>query len=140
MSLKLSNHEIELGCVKVYVSIALLDKPLRVDTLPSINDSYAVVGLPSLEHAEPCKLALSYLYALEERVIGSRVKKTPILILMNLLGVKQVRDVVERVGEARAVVALGLDPGVSSVLIEVLKTVGYSVLSSESSSFTKTVC
>jgi len=70
-----------------------------------------VAGLPEGAHIDACTAAVAYLHALEARARGSRVKSLPLLFLMELLGYRQVRDVVEAVNTAplSLIVVVGLD-------------------------------
>lgn len=51
------------------------------------------------EWADPCSIVLSLLYAMEDRHMGSKVRKDGILIAMNLLGLSQIKDVLETLRE-----------------------------------------
>ncbi|MEM4678515.1 MAG: hypothetical protein QXP76_04750, partial [Acidilobaceae archaeon] len=124
MSANISNYRVVLGWLEVYISIAFLNNSIPANFLPPSIDDVVVVGLPLLELASPCKLAISYVYALEDKELGSKVKKTPILVLMNLLGVSQIKDVVNRIEEVSVVATVGLSPEASRILIETLQTLG----------------
>ncbi len=68
-----------------------------------------VAGVPGPEPPSPCTVAVALVHALEARARGSRVRSLPLLFLMELLGVPQVRDAVERVAEARYLVVASLE-------------------------------
>lgn len=51
--------------------------------------------LPVPDDVDPCSVILSYMYASEDRYLGSRVRKDSILISMNLLGLPQIKDAIE---------------------------------------------
>ncbi len=84
-----------------------------------------MIGLPG-ESYDPCSLSLAYLYTLEEAQMESRVRNRAILFLMNLMGLKQVRDVVEKVEEARAIALIGLGD-LTGKLEDVVKTFNIEV-------------
>jgi len=72
-----------------------------------------VAGVPEGASIDACTVAVAYLHALEARARGSRVRSLPLLFLMELLGYRQVRDVVEAVNNSPLglIVVVGLDGG-----------------------------
>ncbi|MCE4628219.1 MAG: hypothetical protein F7C34_03615 [Desulfurococcales archaeon] len=69
-----------------------------------------VAGLPSRYEGlvSMCTAATAYLYTSEDVVSGSRVRNIGLLYLMNLLGKKQLRDVVEELDSIGLVLVVGL--------------------------------
>jgi len=77
-----------------------------------VDCGYTIVaGLPKDVYVDPCMAGVAYMHSLEAYARGSRVRSLPLLFLMELLGYRQVRDVVEAVsGEhVGTVVIVGLD-------------------------------
>lgn len=63
---------------------------------PECLDNTVIAALPG-EPMSMCEAAVGLLHALDSKYRGSRVRSTPILFIMEVLGYRQVRDVVERV-------------------------------------------
>jgi hypothetical protein len=70
-----------------------------------------VVGLPERFYTRLslCALKAAFLYTAEDLVIGTRIRNKAILFLMNLLGLRQARDVVEAVDTVFFVVVIAFD-------------------------------
>ncbi|MCE4625302.1 MAG: hypothetical protein F7C35_05505 [Desulfurococcales archaeon] len=84
--------------------------------IPPRGRDVIVAGLPRRlgEAVSQCTIQAAYTYVAEDLAGGrSRVKNRDILFLMNLLGVKQVRDVVEKIDSVELVVIVG--PGARRV-------------------------
>lgn len=118
-------YKVNVGWVIVEVAIANLDHPVDAGLIAELSKDYEeiLVGLPE-GSVSPCSLALAYLYTLEDLRSGSRVKSKAILFLMNLLGLKQVRDVVETVRECRVIAVVGEEGAPARVLEDVLTRMG----------------
>ncbi len=106
---------LEGSILDIPVLLVKLGRPLDAEYLvrscmPNLK-GVIVAGLPtSLEGARKrCALQTAYLYFVEDRMQGSRVRNDNILFLMNLLGYKQTRDVVEHVRDVDVVAILGVD-------------------------------
>ena len=78
--------------------------------IPPRGRGVIVAGLPRRlrESVSHCTIQAAYTYVAED-LVGrrSRVKNSDILFLMNLLGVKQVRDVVEKIDSVEIVIIAG---------------------------------
>jgi hypothetical protein len=72
-----------------------------------------VVGVPGRFQARLtlCTVEAAYIYTAEDITSGSRIKNRAILYLMNLLGLKQARDVVEAVDTVDYIIIIGTEPG-----------------------------
>lgn len=124
-------YEADIGWTNIELAVAKLDRVEKANLIAELAKQYEdiVVGLPS-DSVNPCSLALAYLYTLEDLKFGSRVRNKAILFLMNLLGLNQVKDVVESVSECRAVAVIGLPNGARATLFNILTRMGitgYSV-------------
>jgi len=115
-------YRINTGWVTLEVALASLPNPIDAGVIAEISKKLggSVIGLP-WDNVSPCSLALAYLYTLEDIELGSRVKSKPILLLMNLLGLSQVRDVVETVRECKAIAAVGNMGEAQVAVVEALR-------------------
>lgn len=89
-----------------------------------------VAGLPYryAKAISRCTAATAYLYTSEDIVGGSRVRNTGLLYLMNLLGKKQLRDVVDELDSIGLILVVGPGAGeVATVLGERCGAAGLSV-------------
>ncbi|MCX8195469.1 MAG: hypothetical protein N3F67_00055 [Acidilobaceae archaeon] len=120
---------IEAGGGRLEVLRVMFDEPLRARPLRSPNESVLMAGLP--RSVSPCAAALAYLYVLEDLQMGARVKNRSILFVMNLLGLKQIKDVIESVAEFRSIVVVGPERGVSSSLAEISAELGMELALSQ---------
>ncbi len=78
-----------------------------------------IVGLP--EHPpSPCTTAVTLIHSIESRSRGSRVRKLPIIFLMEYYGVKQVRDVVYRIRKVESVIIASFEKKCLQVAAEIL--------------------
>lgn len=83
--------------------------PESVARVSGLIGESVILCLP-VEELDPCALAQSLLYSEEDSIVYGRVRKRPISVLMNLLGLRQVREVVEAVRECRYIASVG-EPG-----------------------------
>ncbi|MCE4620564.1 MAG: hypothetical protein F7C33_06025 [Desulfurococcales archaeon] len=77
----------------------LLPEKCREDTV--------IVALPG-DPPNPCTIAIVLLHSLEAKARGTRIRKLPVLFLMELLGLRQARDVAKKIREARFIVVASL--------------------------------
>ncbi|MEN2999272.1 MAG: hypothetical protein ABDH61_01670 [Acidilobaceae archaeon] len=120
---------LDLGTRRLEVIRLLLERPLPARPLRSSKELVLVAGLP-LE-VDPCSAALAYLYVAEDVLMGTRVRNRSLLFAMNVLGLKQARDVTEGVAEFRSIVVAGPEGEASGALEEVRQQVGADLISIE---------
>jgi ABC-type microcin C transport system duplicated ATPase subunit YejF len=118
-------YEVNLGWSTVEVVLVNLAESVDATVVAGLSKTLneLLVGLPE-GVGSPCSLALAYLYTLEDLEVGSRIKSKPILLLANLLGLSQVRDVVETVRECKTLALIGAPGGPRGAIVEVLNRLG----------------
>lgn len=125
MRVEVKVYEMNLGWSTVEVVLVNLaesvDAAMVAELSKTVNE--LLVGLPE-GTGGPCSLALAYLYTIEDLEVGSRIKSRPILFLANLLGLSQVRDVVETVRECKTLALIGAPGGPRGAIVEVLNRLG----------------
>ena len=78
------------------------------ESLPEkCRESSLIVGLDRKIY-DPCSISIAFLHALEWRLRGSRIRKLPLIFLMELLGKRQLREVVNVSGEFNYLVNIAL--------------------------------
>ncbi|MEB3847133.1 MAG: hypothetical protein GSR74_04070 [Desulfurococcales archaeon] len=71
------------------------------------REETVIVALPG-DPPNPCTIAVVLLHSIEAKARGARIRKLPVLFLMELLGLRQARDVAERIRKARFLIAASL--------------------------------
>ncbi|MFN4045846.1 MAG: hypothetical protein ACK4H7_00715, partial [Acidilobaceae archaeon] len=66
------------------------------------------------------------MYTLEDTQMEPRVRNRAIMFLMNIMGLKQIRDVVEKVEEARVIALIGLGD-ITGKLEDTVKTLNIDI-------------
>ena len=86
-------YSLDLGWASIIVEV--LEGPVRVDMLPGLERRGGVaVGFTKGEDPGPCAVALAYIYAGDDRALGSsRVRNPGIHVKMISVGAKQISEV-----------------------------------------------
>jgi|GEM_PF-835351 len=118
---------ISLEWTEVEVLSIELEKPVDVGEVATRvkRERPIIVGLP-FKGLDACSLGISYLYTMEDLILGSRVRNKAILFLMNLLGFKQVRDVVDNIKYSHLIIAIGFKGEVRDNIKDILGELGIS--------------
>ncbi len=118
-------YEIDLGWSVVEIALVNLVESVDALVVAELSKSRRelLVGLPEGE-VNPCSLALAYLYTIEDMEMGSRIRNKAILLLANLLGLSQARDVVEMVRECKTLALIGAPEEPRKAIPEVLSKLG----------------
>lgn len=119
-------YKVSLGWSTLDIVLIGLHEEVDAIVVAELSKNYnepLIVGLPE-GVTSPCSLALAYLYTLEDLEIGSRVKNKAILLLMNLLGLNQVRDVVEVVKNCKTLALIGTHRRLDDILADIADKLG----------------
>jgi hypothetical protein len=123
---KVKAYKVNLGWSTLEVLLVDLPRKIEATVIANLSREYKeplTVGLPE-EVVNPCSLALAYLYTLEDLDTGTRIRNKAILLLMNLLGLNQAKDVVEAVKDCKTVALIGTRGEPEKVLADVASKLG----------------
>ncbi|MCS7107265.1 MAG: hypothetical protein NZ902_04080 [Acidilobaceae archaeon] len=113
---------VNVGQRRLEVVRLFLERPIPPRPLRSSMDHVLIAGLP--REVDPCSAILAYMYVTEDVLLGTKVKNKSLLFAMNILGLKQTKEVVEGVTEFLSVVVAGPEGKASEALEEVRQQLG----------------
>ena len=121
-----------MGWARINVGIAELREPLPAEVIAGASKELEGAVLLGLDRPyNPCSIALSYIYSLEDDVVEGRVRRRPISVLLNLTGGRQVRDVVDRIRECKFIAAVWEEESIPGDLVDALERLGVELSNSE---------
>ncbi len=88
-----------------------------------------IVGIPSRlsQNLTICSIALAYMYTMEDQILNDRIKNHNLRFIANLLGARQVADVIQEIDRVEKVIIVGPAEQVKRVSLSIAKTCGGEV-------------
>ncbi len=118
---------IEIG-VEVLSLKSSYDPEEFVKKCVSTND-LVIAGIPSRlsQNLTTCSIALAYTYTIEDELLNDRIKNRNLRFIANLLGLRQVADVVQEIDRVEKVIIVGPPEQVRKASLSIIEICGGDV-------------
>ncbi|MEB3780591.1 MAG: hypothetical protein GSR85_10260 [Desulfurococcales archaeon] len=124
---RINTVELDVGWDKIVMHIINLNKPANPAIIADIDKQYrdcTAIGIT--KEISPCRIALALLYTQEDlSTKRARVRNQTILLLMNIYGFRQIKDLLDKIKMIDKIVMINCAPHIIDHITSMLKDLGY---------------